>query len=130
MDKQLLGGADPRIYVTNPDDPEEGRIFIYAKARWYERESGPWGDVVYPHVADQEEDLDDYMAQDGSPEDLTELDPDDDDFARSVAYDFMTQSPLYPEAPETSDEPPFAEREVEVESEFLHYDEQTRNEGG
>jgi hypothetical protein len=121
MDRQLLG-TDPRIYVTNPDEPEEGRVFIYAKTRWYERESGPWGDVVYQRVADEEEDLDDYMAQDGLPDDLTELDPLDDGFARSVVESFLRQNPLYQGEVETSDEPPFTEREVEIESELLHFD--------
>lgn len=124
MDTQLLG-TDPRIYVTNPDEPEDGRVFIYAKTRWYERVSDPWGGLVYQHVADEEEHLDDYMARDGSPDDLTELDPLDDDFARSVVESFLRHSPLYQGEVETSGEPPFAERETDIESGLMPVDERS-----
>ncbi len=57
MEKQVLHGTSPGVFTTNPRDPEEGRTFVWARGRWYEREVGDWGNVTFPPVADSEDEL-------------------------------------------------------------------------
>jgi hypothetical protein len=109
MEKELYAGADPRVFVTDPEEPEEGRVFVEAKARWYERIEGEMGNVAFSHIADSEEDLREWLSQAALlEEELAEL---DDEYARIVQEEFSEQAPLYPEAPELSDEEPFQEQE-------------------
>jgi hypothetical protein len=105
MERDILQEAQPRVFVTEPDDPEEGLTFVWARGRWYQRVEGDMGNVAFPPVADSEEDLRQWVSQQG-PADLTEL---DEDYARQVTLEFQEQAPLYPEAPELSDEEPFQE---------------------
>jgi hypothetical protein len=49
MQDKLFEGAQPRIFVTNPNNLEEGRTFVWAKARWYERLEGEMGNVLSLH---------------------------------------------------------------------------------
>jgi len=109
MEKQLFRGAEPRVFATNPDDPSEGRIFIWARTKWFERMEGPSGAVAFSPVADSEHELRRWLSQQGSIE-LTEL---DDEYAEMSRQEFLDQAPLYPEAPELSDEEPFREQEVD-----------------
>ncbi len=39
---------DPRVFVTSRKAPEGGRVFVWAAARWYERELGQGGNVAFP----------------------------------------------------------------------------------
>lgn len=117
VDEQLFAGVQPRVYATDYEEPEDGRVFVWARTRWYERLEGASGGVAFLHVADSDEEVKDVASREGAA-DLTEL---DDDFARMVIQEFVTQSPLYPEAPELSDEEPFSEQKVDVESVHLHY---------
>lgn len=105
MESDLLQGARPRVFVTDPNAPEEGLTFVWARGRWYQRVEGDMGNVAFPPIADSEEELRQWVSQEGQP-DLTEL---DEDYARQVAREFGEMSPLYPEAPELSDEEPFQE---------------------
>lgn len=52
MQDELFDGAQPRVFVTNPNDPEEGRTFVWAKARWYERLEGEMGNVAFSPLTD------------------------------------------------------------------------------
>ena len=99
--------------LTDPDYPEEGRIFVWTKMGWFEREEGPWGDVAFAPVADSEEDLKDWLTRDDPNIDLVELDR-ESEFGRMVSEEFSEQSQdaLYPEAPETSSQEPFDEQNV------------------
>ena len=107
MEKELFGGVEPRVFTTNPDDPGEGRTFVWAKTRWYERLEGTSGAVAFTPVADSENELRVWLSQQQLAE-LTEL---DDEEAYMVREEFLEQSALYPEAPELSDEEPFQEQE-------------------
>jgi hypothetical protein len=93
-------GTDQRVFATDPDSPEDGRVFVWSLARWYERMEGELGEVVFPHVADSEEELRAMLNEERL--DITEL---DDKFARDIREEFREQDILYPEAPEDSDEP-------------------------
>jgi hypothetical protein len=92
--------ADPRVFVTDPDDPESGRVFVWALTRWYERELGQRGNVAFAPFADSEQDL--YDRAHLSPGDLTEI---SNDFCATVRQEFKDQAILCPEAPELSEQP-------------------------
>lgn len=109
MEDELFRGTTPRVFVTNQEDPAEGRTLVWAQTRWYERLAGQSGAVAFPHIADDEEDLRERLLEEGYGEPV-EL---DNEFGRQVIREFDEQAPLYPEAPETSDEPPFREQETE-----------------
>lgn len=107
MQKELFRGAEPRVFTTRPDDPIEGRVFVWARTRWYERLEGSSGAVAFSHIADSEQELREWLSQQHL--ELTEL---DDEYAKTVRQEFLEQTPLYPEAPEASDERPFREQDV------------------
>lgn len=53
---QILGGelleadpgeVDPRVFSTSPDDPDEGRTFVWARTKWFEREESDSGAVEF-----------------------------------------------------------------------------------
>lgn len=109
-DRDLILGRDPRVFVTDPNDPTEGRTFVWAKTKWYEREEGDSGDVAFTPVADSEEELHEWLAEQGL--DLDEVDR-DTDYGRTVREEFLDQAPLYPEAPELSTQPLYPGQESE-----------------
>jgi hypothetical protein len=105
MQDELFEGAQARVFVTNPDNLEEGRTFVWAKARWYERLEGEMGNVAFSPLIDSEEGLRSWLTQESGLE-ATEVDEVDREYAETVREEFLDQTPLYPEAPELSDEPP------------------------
>ena len=111
MGRDEFRGARPRVFGTNPDDPENGRTFIWTQVGWFEREEGPWGDVAFTPVADSETDLREWLSRDNPDVDLVEL---TDEYGRTVFQEFQenAEQPLYPEAPENSSEEPFEEEDV------------------
>jgi|FLYL01.1.fsa_nt_gi hypothetical protein len=99
---ELFEGASPRVFVTDPDNPEEGRVFVWSKMGWLERiESEETGAVEFSPVAADEEELRRWLAEQGL--EATEI---DDEFAQMVREEFEEQTPLYPEAPELSVQEP------------------------
>lgn len=111
MQSEPLTGTRARVFVTDPDSPDDGRTFVWARTRWYERIEGEPGDVEFEPVADSEEDLRSWLSQEGLG-DLTELDPNDEEFAQTVEQEYFEQSPLYPEAPELSNQPIISEEDM------------------
>jgi hypothetical protein len=111
MAREEFRGARPRVFGTNPDDPENGRTFVWTKMGWFERVEGPWGDVAFTPAADSEDELKDWISEGKGGTDLVEL---EDDYGKMVCQEFEEQSEdaLYPEAPETSSEEPFDEQDV------------------
>ncbi len=111
MARDEFKGARPRVFGTNPDDPETGRVFIWTQMGWFERVEGPWGDVAFTPVADSEDELRELISKDNPDIDLVEL---DNAFGKDVYDEFMenAEQPLYPEAPETSSEEPFEEQDT------------------
>jgi hypothetical protein len=101
LEEDPFADADPRIFVTNPDNPEEGRTFVWALTRWFERVDGDTGSVEFSPAADDEDELREWLSEQGV--EITEIDV-DNEFARTVREEFLEQTPLYPEAPELSDQ--------------------------
>lgn len=113
MGREEFRGARPRVYTTDAEHPENGRIFIWTQMGWFERVEGPWGDVAFTPVADDEAQLKDWLAQNQKSDiDLIELGL-DNAVGRTVFAEFKDQAEyaLYPEAPETSSEEPFEEQD-------------------
>ena len=109
MEEDLFRGTEPQILTTNPRDPLEGRIFVWAKTMWFERIEGETGAVEFTPVAYSEEELRRWLFQ-GGPVELAELTGESADIIRQ---EFLEQTPLYPEAPELSNERPFLEERAE-----------------
>jgi len=82
-------GARLRIYGTNLDDPDEGRIFVWTKTGWFERIEGRQGDVAFTPVADSESDLREQIARDNPSVDIVEL---GGDYRKTVSEEFLEQS--------------------------------------
>jgi hypothetical protein len=101
LEEDLFARADPRIFVTDPDNPEEGRTFVWAETSWFERIEGDTGAVEFSPVAEDEEELREWLSEQDL--EITEIDI-DNEFARTVREEFLEQTPLYPEAPELSDQ--------------------------
>ena len=97
----LYGDSDPRVFVTQPDAPAAGRVFVWAETRWFERVGDEdTGEVLFPPLPYDEEGLRGWVQEAG--EELTEI---DNPFSEMVREEFQDQIPLYPEAPELSDDP-------------------------
>lgn len=113
MARDQFRGASPRAFGTDPDNPENGRIFIWTQVGWFERIEGPWGNVTFTPVADDETQLRELISRDSPDFDLFELD-ENDELGRTVCEEFLenAEQPLFPEAPETSSEEPFSEQDV------------------
>jgi hypothetical protein len=96
-----LSKADPRIFVTDPDDPEAGRTFIWTAMGWFERIEGEDDDgpVSFSPLSMDEDDVREWLGEQGL--EITEL---DDEFARNVREEFLEEGTLYLEAPELSNQ--------------------------
>lgn len=53
-----------KVFATNPNDPEEGRIFLLTKVGWFERLNDPSGDLIFTQVGQSEDELLKFVAQD------------------------------------------------------------------
>ncbi|HUF52940.1 MAG TPA: hypothetical protein VMR52_04095 [Dehalococcoidia bacterium] len=96
----LWSVSDPRVFVTAPDNPEEGRAFVWARTQWFERMTSDTGAVEFSPMSGMDEhDLREWLS--GQGEDRTEL---DNEFSRVVREEFLEQNPLYPESPELSNQ--------------------------
>ena len=95
----LFENADPRVYATQPDEPAEGRVFVWAEARWYERVESATenGAIEFSPIADTDEEIRDTLREQG-----LEMDEIDNDFAGAVRDAFLNQTPLYPEGGDAS----------------------------
>ena len=112
-EREEFRGARIQILGTNPDDPENGRVFVWTKMGWFERLEGQWGDVAFTPVAESEEELRELILRDNPEADLTEL---GGDFRKKVSEEFIEQSPSYPDSPEDSIEETDEDNEDEQEN--------------
>jgi hypothetical protein len=94
-------GAKIQILGTNPDNPEKGRIFVWAKMGWFERLEGPSGDIAFTPIADSEEELRELISRDNRNTDLDDL---RGKYRKRVSEEFIEQSPSYSDSSEDSSE--------------------------
>ena len=96
-------GARLRIYGTNAESPDEGRIFVWTKAGWFERIEGSAGNVAFTPLADSETELREMIVRDNSSAELIEL---GGEYRKMVSEEFLEQSISFQDSPEYSrDEP-------------------------
>jgi len=92
-------GAKIQILGTNPDNPEKGRIFVWAKMGWFERLEGSSGDIAFTHIANSEEELRELISRENPNTDLDDL---RGKYRKRVSEEFMEQSPSYSDSSEDS----------------------------
>ena len=102
-EREEFRGARIQILGTNPDTPEEGRIFVWTKMGWFERLEGQSGNVAFTPVADSEEELRELISRDNAQADLHEL---SGEYRKMVSEEFIEQSRSYSDFPEDSNEEP------------------------
>ncbi len=94
-------GARLRIFGTNPDDPENGRIFVWTKMGWFERAKGASGDVAFIPVAQSENELREFISRDDPSIDLISLGR---QYRKIISQEFMDQSPSYWDSEDSGEE--------------------------
>ena len=99
-------GARLRIFGTDSDNPDEGRIFVWTKMGWFERLEGQSGDVAFAPIAQSEGDLRELISRDDPSADLVQL---GGEYRKMISQEFMEQSPSYRDSPEYSSEEPLEE---------------------
>ena len=116
-EREEFRGAPIQILGTNPDEPDEGRVFVWTKMAWFERLEGQWGDVAFTPIAESEKELRELVLRDDPEADLTEL---GGEFKKQVVEEFIAQSPSVPESPD--DSPSETDEDNEDEQEFHTHD--------
>jgi hypothetical protein len=94
-------GAKIQILSTKPDNPEQGRIFVWTKMGWFERIEGDSGDTAFTPIADSEEELRQLISRDNPNADLDDI---RGEYRKMVSEEFIEQSPSYSESSEDSSE--------------------------
>jgi hypothetical protein len=106
-------GARLRIYGTNAESPDEGRIFVWTKTGWFERIEGSAGNVAFTPLADSETELREMIVRDNPSAELIEL---GGEYRKMVSEEFLEQSISFQDSPEYSRE----ERSDEDEDQQYH----------
>jgi hypothetical protein len=99
-------GARPRVLVTDAENPEDGRTFVWTKMGWFEREEGTLGDVAFTRIAESEEELKELLQEEDASIDLTEA---FGVYRKTVTAEFMEQEPSVPDDADNSSEDEFEE---------------------
>jgi hypothetical protein len=94
-------GAKIQILGTNPDNPEQGRIFVWTKMGWFERLEGQSGDIAFTPIAESEEELREVISRDNPNADLDDI---MGEYRKKVSEEFIEQSPSYSDSSEDSSE--------------------------
>ena len=95
-----------RIFATDPDNPDNGRIFVLTNMGWFERIEDQSGAVAFTPITQSESELREYISRDDPSADLVQL---GGEYREMVSEEFMEQSPQYRDSPEYSDEAPLEE---------------------
>ena len=87
--REEFRGARVRVVGTDPDNPDEGRVFVWTKMGWFERVEGQSGGVSFIPVAQSENELREFISRDNPSIDLVSL---GGEFRKRVSDEFMEQS--------------------------------------
>jgi hypothetical protein len=101
--REEFRGARVRVVGTDPDNPDEGRVFVWTKMGWFERVEGQSGGVSFIPVAQSENELHEFISRRDPSVDLVPL---GGSYGKMVSEEFMEQSPAYSDSPEYSSEDP------------------------
>ena len=114
-EREETSGTKIQILGTNPDNPEDGRIFVLTKMGWLERLEGQSGDVAFTPIAESEKELREVISRDNSDAELYDV---TGEFRKQVVEEFIDQSPSYADSPEDS----VVEAEDDEEQEYHGHD--------
>ena len=103
-----FSGFTPQVLGTNATRPERGRIFVWTKLGWFEREMGPDGNAAFTRIARSEHELRDILLETRRSNDLFEL---DDDFTDHVIEEFKAQTLSFGEDKESANDADHPEEE-------------------
>jgi hypothetical protein len=71
--KRVFNGTRVKIFGTNPNDPENGRIYLKTKLGWFERSKNESGDLMLAPVSQVEAKLLDFVGNGGASTELIPL---------------------------------------------------------
>ncbi len=114
-EREETSGTKIQILGTNPDNPEDGRIFVWTKMGWLERLEGQSGDVAFTPIAESEKELREIISRDNPDAELYDI---TGEFRKQVVEEFIDQSPSYSDSPEDS----AVEAEDDEEQEYNEHD--------
>ena len=100
-EREETSGTKIQIMGTNPDNPVDGRIFVWTKMGWFERLEGQSGDIAFTPIADSEKELRELISRDNPNADLDDL---RGKYRKKVSEEFIEQSPSYSDSSEDSSE--------------------------
>ena len=90
-----------QIFGTDPDNPDNGRIFVLTNMGWFERIEDQSGAVAFTHIAQSESELREFISRDDPSANLVQL---GGEYRKMISEEFMEQAPSYRDSPEYSDE--------------------------
>jgi hypothetical protein len=114
-EREETSGTKIQILGTNPDNPEDGRVFVWTKMGWLERLEGQSGDVAFTPIAESEKELREIISRDNPDAELYDI---TGEFRKQVVEEFIDQSPSYSDSPEDS----AVEAEDDEEQEYNEHD--------
>ena len=114
-EREETSGTKIQILGTNPDNPEDGRVFVWTKMGWLERLEGQSGDVAFTPIAESEKELREIISRDNLDAELYDI---TGEFRKQVVEEFIDQSPSYSDSPEDS----AVEAEDDEEQEYNEHD--------
>ena len=114
-EREETSGTKIQILGTNPDNPEDGRVFVWTKMGWLERLEGQSGDVAFTPIAESEKELREIISRDNLDAELYDI---TGEFRKQVVEEFIDQSPSYSDSPEDS----AVEAEDDEEQEYHEHD--------
>ena len=114
-EREETSGTKIQILGTNPDNPEDGRVFVWTKMGWLERLEGQSGDVAFTPIAESEKELREIISRDNPDAELYDI---TGEFRKQVVEEFIDQSPSYSDSPEDS----AVEAEDDEEQEYIEHD--------
>jgi hypothetical protein len=95
--------TEPRIFGTNRDQPDEGRIFVLTKMGWFERIEVQSGAVAFTPVAQSDSEMRELLSRDDPSAELVLL---GSHYRKMVLGEFNDQTTLYQDSPEYSPDEP------------------------
>jgi hypothetical protein len=114
-EREETSGTKIQIMGTNPDNPVDGRIFVWTKMGWLERLEGQSGDVAFTPIAESEKELREVISRDNPDAELCDI---TGAFRKQVIEEFIDLSPSYSDSPEDS----VVEAEDDEEQEYHEHD--------
>ena len=103
QDTDRSHSTGPRVFATNQDQPDEGRIFVLTKMGWFERIEVQSGAVAFSPVAQSESEIKEFVSRDDPSAELVQL---SGHYKKMVSREFNEQSTSYRDSPEYSPDEP------------------------